>query len=58
MVAAMGAGGGLTFAAFDPSAAQTDAELDPDIALALKKLNKNVINRFLANYSIIHLDYA
>ena len=40
MVAAMGAGGGLTFAAFDPNATQQDAELDPDIALALKKLSK------------------
>lgn len=40
MVAAMGAGGGLTFAAFDPTATSTEQELDPDIALALKKLSK------------------
>jgi hypothetical protein len=40
MVAAMGAGSGLTFSAFDPTATSVDQELDPDIALALKKLSK------------------
>jgi hypothetical protein len=40
MVAAMGAGGGLTFAAFDPNATSMEQDLDPDIALALKKLSK------------------
>ena len=40
MVAAMGAGGGLTFAAFDPHASAQELELDPDMALALKKLSK------------------
>jgi len=40
MVAAMGVGGGLTVAAFDPNATATEQELDPDMALALKKLSK------------------
>jgi hypothetical protein len=40
MVAAMGAGGGLTFAAFDPNVCSAEQELDPDMALALKKLGK------------------
>ena len=40
MVAAMGAGSGLTFAAFDPNASSTEQDLDPEISLALKKLSK------------------
>jgi E3 ubiquitin-protein ligase listerin len=40
MVASMGAGGGLTFAAFDPNATSTEQDLDPELSLTLKKLSK------------------